>query len=83
MKESTLKSDLHEKIEHADPNQLKVLYGLITNYFNGQEFDGGWDTLSPLQQKRITKSIEQADAGLGISAQEAIQKTRGKFGLNG
>lgn len=37
MEEATLKVDLIDKIEHADYKQLKEIYGLITNYFNGNE----------------------------------------------
>lgn len=83
MEEAMLKIDLIDKIEHADNKQLKEIYGLIINYFNGQEEDGGWDSLSEIQQKLIMKSIEQADAGLVTPVEEVVKRSREKYGLNG
>jgi len=83
MKEATLKIDLHDKIERADYAQLKELYGLITNYFNGNDTNEGWDTLTEFQKDKISKSIEQADAGLGTPAKEVIKNVREKYSLNG
>ncbi len=84
MKEATLKIDLHDKIEHANPNQLKELYGLITNYFNSKtDITEGWDSLSEFQKERLTKSMEQANAGLGTPVKDVIKRTREEYGLNG
>lgn len=55
MKEAALKIDLYAKIEHANIDQLKVLYGLVTDYFNGSKAIEEWGTLPELQQKLITK----------------------------
>jgi hypothetical protein len=82
MEAAVLKADLINKIEHADDNQLRQIYGLIINYFNGQEEDGGWDSLSEIEQKLILKSMEQADAGLVTPAREVIARSREKYGLN-
>jgi len=41
-----------------------------------------WETLSVLQQKLITKGLEQADGGLGIPLKELNKKIREKHGLN-
>jgi hypothetical protein len=83
MEEATLKLELHEKIEHADIEQLHEIYGLLTNYFNSNDTTGDWDTLSDYRKERIHKSIEQANAGLGTPAQDVIQRMREKYGLNG
>jgi hypothetical protein len=83
MEEAALKIDLHYKIEHADFKQLKDLYGLITNYFNGQDTIGEWDSLSEYRKERILKSIEQADAGLYVPAKEVNERIRKKYGLDG
>jgi len=83
MEATEIKLDLHDKIEHADAEQLKELYGLVINYFNGTEPAEDWDALSESQKKRINKSLEQADAGLGTSAKDAIKKIRDQYGLNG
>lgn len=83
MNEEAIKIDLHDKIEHADANQLKELYGLITNYFNGNDTVGEWDSLPEIQQKLILKGLEQADAGLGKPVKEVTERLRNKYGLNG
>ena len=83
MEEATLKVDLIDKIEHADYKQLEEIYGLLMNYFNSKtDITEGWDTLSELQKERLTKSIEQADAGLGTPVKDVIKRTREKQGLN-
>jgi len=83
MEEQTIKVDLHEKIEHADLNQLRDLYGLITNYFNGQDSTEEWDKLPELHQKLILKGLEQVEAGLGKPVKEVTERLRAKYGLNG
>jgi hypothetical protein len=84
MNVAEIRTDLHEKIEHADSNQVKEIYGLLINYFNGQEsVEEEWDTMSEYQKSRILKSLEQANAGLGTPVEDAVKKIRNKYGLNG
>ena len=40
-----------------------------------------WDTLSEYQKNRINESLAQAEAGLGIHAEEIIKRLREKYGL--
>ncbi|WP_214072712.1 hypothetical protein [Mucilaginibacter sp. dw_454] len=80
---AAIKMELHDRIEHADEKQIKELYGLMLNYFNGQDDDEGWGTLSLYHQERLKQSIKEADAGLGTSANEIIKQSREKYGLNG
>lgn len=83
MEEALLKTDLHYKIDHANSAQLRALYGLITNYFNGDEKVEEWDTLTTQQQQLINKGLEQADAGLGTPLSEVTKRIREKHKLNG
>ncbi|HEY4323273.1 MAG TPA: hypothetical protein VGN20_04785 [Mucilaginibacter sp.] len=84
MNEAAIKTELHDKIDHADPNQLKEIYGLLINYFNGQEkTEEGWDSLPEYQKEQILKGLEEADAGLGTPYDEVTRKLREKHGLNG
>ena len=83
MEVAALKNDLIDRIEHADPNQLKQLYGLMINYFNSLDVIGGEEKLSDYQKKQIEKGLEQADAGLITPFDEVTQKLREKYGLNG
>ena len=82
MELAELKVDLHEKIEHADGAQLQEIYGLLTNYFNGNESMEEWDSLSEAEKNRTLQSLEQADAGLGESLQDANKRLKAKYGLN-
>ena len=83
MKVAELKIDLHDKIEHADPGQLKELYGLITNYFNSNDDTEEWEAMPELHKKLIDKGLEQANAGLGSPLKEVNKKLRDNYGLNG
>jgi hypothetical protein len=82
MEASALKVDLIDKIEHANDDQVREIYGLVTNYFNGQDEDG-WDSVPELHQKLILKGLEQANAGLTTPAKEVTARLRAKYGLNG
>ena len=57
MEVETLKSELHDKIEYADEQQLQELYGLIINYFNGQGSEEQWDLLSEDQITLINNTM--------------------------
>lgn len=83
MKAEALKIDLHEKIEHADADQVKELYGLVINYFNSNESIEEEDALTDTQKKLLYKSLEQAKAGLGTPLREINHELRAKYGLNG
>jgi hypothetical protein len=83
MKVAELKIDLLDKIEHADPSQLKELYGLITNYFNSNDDAEEWEAMPEFHKKLIDKGLEQANAGLGSPLKEVNKKLRDKYGLNG
>ena len=81
MDEAALKIDLHDKIDHADSEQLKELYGLIINYFNGNESIEEWDTLSDFHKESIIQGLKEADAGLGTPFKEVTNSLRAKYGL--
>jgi len=83
MKTAEIKLDLHNKIEHANFQQLKEPYGLITNYFNSNQSVEDWEFLSEAQKGKIMQGLEQAEAGLGTRAKDVIKSAREKYGLNG
>jgi hypothetical protein len=82
MNVTEIKIDLHEKIDHADGKQLKEIYGLLINYFNGQDSIEEWDTLTDSQKEAINEGLAQAEAGEGEPAEEFIKRLRNKYGLN-
>ncbi|MES2265462.1 MAG: hypothetical protein V4520_01800 [Bacteroidota bacterium] len=79
MSTAELKNELHEKIDHADDKQVKQLYGLMVNYFNGLDDEEDWDNLSRYQQEQINVGLAQAEAGLGSPADEVLPSIREKF----
>jgi len=83
MEARALKIDLHDKIDHADADQIKELYCLIINYFNGNELVKEENSLSESQKNILYKSLEQADAGLGTPLKDINNKLRAKYNLNG
>ena len=84
MNTTELKINLHDKIEHADNKQLKEIYGLLINYFNGQYSpEEEWDSLPESHKRQIMKGLEEANAGLGTPAKEVSDRLRKKYGLNG
>ena len=78
MSTAELKNELHEKIDHADDTQVKQLYGLMLNYFNGLDDMEEWDSLSKYQQEQINIGLAQAEAGLGSPAEEGMKSVREK-----
>ncbi|OOQ57458.1 hypothetical protein [Mucilaginibacter pedocola] len=83
MEAAVLKSDLLDKIEHADDEQITKLYGLVTNYLNSQVEIEEWDSLPALHKQLINKGLEQAEMGLGTPLAEVNRRIKEKYGLNG
>lgn len=83
MNVTEIRTDLHEKIERADTNQLKEIYGLLINYFNGQYSIEEWDTLTANQKEAINEGLAQAEAGEDEPVSELTNRLRSKYGLNG
>jgi hypothetical protein len=82
MEDAIIKTELHERIDHADGEQLKEIYGLLTNYFNGKQTLSEWDAISPVRKERLEQSIRQAEEGLFRPARDIILETREKYRLN-
>ncbi len=83
MEDAIIKTELHERIEHAEGDQLREIYDLLTNYFSSQATLSEWDAISPVRKERLEQSIRQAEEGLFRPARDIIRETREKYGLNG
>lgn len=83
MTTAAIRTELHEKIEHADDAQLQEIYGLMNNYFDRQEASEDWDKLPEQHKQLILKGLEQAEAGLGTEMREVNASIRLKYKLNG
>jgi hypothetical protein len=82
MKDASLKTDLIDKIEHADYHQLREIQGLLNNYFNGNAAVEEWNLLPEWQKEQIEEGLKEADAGLGTPFKEVTKSLREKYGLN-
>ena len=83
MEEAAIKDELIEIIEHADSDQLKDIYNLLTNYINSQETEEiGWDSLPDDQKEKIQRSIDQGHAGSVTPVKEVIKMVKERYRLN-
>ena len=84
MNSAAIKTDLIDRIKHADDKQLKELQGLVLGYFNVQEHnEEEWNSLPEEHRHILLKSLAEADAGLGRPFDEVTRELREKYGLNG
>jgi len=81
MEVAEIKTELHQTIDGADSEQLKQIYGLITNYL--AETTEDWDAFTETQKAHVLKGLEQADAGLGNTLTSINQRIITRYGING
>jgi len=82
MEVAEIKTELHQKIDSADSDQLKQIYGLISNYLTGNDTED-WDALTEAQQAHVLKGADEAHAGLGNSLTDINTRIKAKYGING
>jgi len=76
---SELKLKLFRKIDTLDKSKLEEVYGVLTNYINGQKDISEWDKLSDNQRHGILNAIEEVENGNGIPNQVILNKFRKKY----
>ena len=76
---SELKLRLFRKIDALDKSKLEEVYGVLTNYINGQKDISDWDNLSDNQKHGILNAIEELETGNGIPNQVVLNKFRKKY----
>ena len=74
-----LKLRLFRKIDTLDKSKLEEVYGVLTNYINGQKDISEWDKLSDNQRHGILNAIEEVETGNGIPNQVVLNKFRKKY----
>ena len=79
MTTSELKLRLFRKIDNLEKNKLEEVYGVVTNYLNGQKDISDWDKLSDNQRHGILKAVEEIAEGKGIQNEVVLDKFRKKF----
>ena len=76
---SDLKLKLFRQIDTLDKNKLEEIYGVLINYFNGQNDISEWGKLSDNQKSGILDAIGELEAGKGIPNHVVLDKFRKKY----
>ena len=76
---SDLKLKIFRQIDSLEKNKLEELYGLLTNFVNGQKDVSDWDKLSSSQKQGIFDAIDEIDSGREASNEVVLNKIRKKY----
>jgi hypothetical protein len=76
---SELKLRLFRQIDTLDKSKLEEVYGVLTNYINGQKEISELDKLSDNQRHGILNAVEEVENGNGIPNQVILNKFRKKY----
>ena len=76
---SELKLRLFRQIDSLEKSKLEEVYGVLTNYINGNRDLSEWDKLSDNQKHGILNAIEEIRGGKGISNKVVMNKFRKKY----
>jgi len=79
MTTSELKLRLFQQIENLEKSKLEEVYGVVTNYLNGQKEISDWDKLSDNQKHGILQATKEIADGKGIHNNAVIDKFRKKY----
>lgn len=78
-----IKEQLLKEIEALSASEQQSVLGIVENYIHGKVDETEWEQLPEGWKKRITESLQQADAGNFVLHEDAVQYIRKKYGLNG
>jgi len=76
---SDLKLKIFRQIDSLEKNRLEELYGILTNFMNGQNDINDWGQLTKEQQKGIIDAIDEIDSGKGIPHEKVMEYIRKKY----
>ena len=79
MTTSELKLRLFRQIDSLEKSKLEEVYGVVTNYINGNRDLSEWDKLSDSQKQGIIDAIEEIKDGKGIPNKLVMDKIRKKY----
>ncbi|WP_075590628.1 hypothetical protein [Labilibacter marinus] len=74
MNAAELKLMIFRQVDTLDNSSLEDIYGLLSNYINGQKDTSDWKLLSETQKKGIYKAIDELDEGQHILNEDIIKK---------
>jgi len=79
---SDLKLKIFRQIDSLEKNRLEELYGILTNFMNGQNDINDWGQLTKEQQQGILDAIDEIDSGKGIPHEKVMEDIRKKYQLS-
>jgi hypothetical protein len=79
MTASELKLRLFRQIDSLETSKLEEVYGILTNYLNGQKDLSDWDKLTDNQRHGILSAVEEIAQGKGIPNKVVLDKFRKKY----
>lgn len=81
--QKNIKDQILKEIESLSVSEQQTILGLLENYLHGKADETEWDQLPDNWKKRITESLQQADAGQLMLHEDAVAYLRKKYRLNG
>ena len=81
--EKKVKEQIIKEIESLSPSEQQTILGLVENFLHNKVDETEWDQLPENWKKRITASLQEADAGQLTLHEDAVSYLRKKYGLNG
>ncbi|HZK93508.1 MAG TPA: hypothetical protein VFC67_04810 [Prolixibacteraceae bacterium] len=79
---SDLKLKIFRQIDSLEKNRLEELYGILTNFMNGQNDINDWGQLTKEQQQGMLDAIDEIDSGKGIPHEKVMEDIRKKYQLS-
>lgn len=79
MTKAELKLKIFRQVDSLEERRLEELYGVFSNYINGQQDITEWEKLSKEQQQGIFDAIDEIDSGKGIPHEKVMQNARKRF----
>lgn len=76
---SDLKLKIFRQIDSLEKNRLEELYGVLTNFFNGQKDISDWEKLTEEQRQGINDAILEIDSGKGIPHEKVMGRIYKKY----
>ncbi len=75
----TLKSEIYQKLEELDEQELNEVNEMVTAYLKKAEQEDQWDTLSEEDKAAIEEGLEQFDRGEFYTFDEVRERIQKKY----
>ena len=79
MTSAQIRLNLERKIENMNPSSLKIIYGMMVNYFNSKQTLEEWAALTDAEKAAIEEGLAQLNKGKRTSRTEAMSAFRKRY----